>query len=469
MNASEGVQGAHGPRVMEVERLIEAPAVQPVRPQFPSPARRRAVSVVFAQLLAAAAMLLLGVGLRPAGLYSDIPHLYGRDALWRHPLPYVDYALEYPVGTGLAIWLAGFVPGGYGAYFAATAAVLVVAGLLTVWLGHRFDGANPWLLALSPALPLYVVLNWDLLAVLPAVAALLLFRCGRDGWGAGLLAAAVWIKLFPLVLVPLVVLDRALKRGWRAAFLIGGVFIGASVLINAPFALRVTPTGFELREGWLYFFRFHRDRPSEVNLWSIAEWFGVSLSVERINAYSAVLLVLGLGVVMGLLWHAATRGDGRTRDLVLPGMLAALGWWFFVNKSYSPQYSLWIAVLLALLAAPPALAVAFAGVDLAYFALSFITLHLLWSGSPAAEWVYRQLLQPAMVVREAAILVVIVWAARRMLRGRPGDAPRAPAWRRSAIVPRASCLATDCCNLLEVACRPPQRYHQERPRRSACC
>ena len=32
-------------------------------------------------------MLLLGVGWRPAGLYSDIPHLYGRDALWRHPLP----------------------------------------------------------------------------------------------------------------------------------------------------------------------------------------------------------------------------------------------------------------------------------------------------------------------------------------------------------------------------------------------
>src|SRR5262245_46538483 len=46
---------------------------------------------------------------RFAGAYSDIPSLYFRDALWRHPIPYVDYPLEYPVGMGSVIWLLGFV------------------------------------------------------------------------------------------------------------------------------------------------------------------------------------------------------------------------------------------------------------------------------------------------------------------------------------------------------------------------
>jgi hypothetical protein len=35
--------------------------------------------------------------------YSDVASLYFRDQLWRHPLPYFDYALEYPVGIGLLV------------------------------------------------------------------------------------------------------------------------------------------------------------------------------------------------------------------------------------------------------------------------------------------------------------------------------------------------------------------------------
>ena len=44
----------------------------------------------------AAVMILLGLALRALGAYSDITQLYFRDALWQHPLPYVDYPLEYP-------------------------------------------------------------------------------------------------------------------------------------------------------------------------------------------------------------------------------------------------------------------------------------------------------------------------------------------------------------------------------------
>ena len=39
------------------------------------------------------------------GAFSDIAALYFRDHLWDHPLPYVQYGLEYPVGIGMLIWL----------------------------------------------------------------------------------------------------------------------------------------------------------------------------------------------------------------------------------------------------------------------------------------------------------------------------------------------------------------------------
>lgn len=398
---------------------------------------KRARSVIW-PMLVGVAMMLLGVLLHAPtarysgppdpvafstyifqflGAYSDISTLYFRDQLWRHPAPYFDYTPDYPVGLSVVIWLITFVHGDLLSYLLATAAVMIAAGALILWLGSSFEGANLWLLALSPSLPLYVVLNWDMFAILLTVAALVLLRRDRIGWGALLLAIAVWTKFFPLVLVPLVVLDRLLKRRRRDAAIIGGIVVLASGVINAPFAVQRTPGGLRFRNSWLYFFRFNQQRPREVNLWNLFERFGVRLSTEQINAASAGLLLAGLGATMGLVWYAAASGRGRAGDLVLPASLIAIGWWFFVNKVYSVQYSLWIAVLLALLASPPALAVAFAGIDVAYFAASFIALYLGSAGYPDIEaWMYEQALWPAMVLREGVLLAIVAWAAWRLVR-----------------------------------------------------
>src|SRR4051794_12267754 len=162
------------------------------------------------------------------GAYSDVTSLYIRDHLWNDPVPYFGYPLEYPVGIGLVTWAITALTDGMMAYLLVTAAVLVAAGLLVVWLGRYFTGANLWLLALSPSLALYVVLNWDLLGILPMIATLILLRRNRDGWAALVLAGAVWMKLFPIVLLPVALLDRILKRRWRDTALLGGVFALAS-------------------------------------------------------------------------------------------------------------------------------------------------------------------------------------------------------------------------------------------------
>ena len=68
-----------------------------------------------------------------------------------------------------------------------------------------------------------------------------------------------------------------------------------------------------------------------------------------------------------------------------------------------------------LLAAPPALAVAFGAVDVGYFATSFIVLYLSTTSNPATDWFHREVMFPSLVLREAAILALIVWAIWRMV------------------------------------------------------
>lgn len=383
-------------------------------------------------LLTAAAMLLLGVALRlptagfagpPTqsdfnryifqylGAYSDITSLWYRDQLWTHPAPYFGYALEYPVGLGLLIWLLSAVSSDVMGYFLLTAAVLIGCGLLTIALAARIEGANPWLLALSPALPLYGVLNWDLVSILLLVAALLALRRERDGWGGLLLGLAIWTKFFPIVLSPLVLLDRVLQRRWRAAARFGGALVAVSLAINLPFALRRTADGWQIRDTWLHFFRFNQQRPREVNLWNLFDAWGITL--EQINLLSALLLAGGLGALALLLvW---SHGRIGRRDRLLAVTLAALAWFFFINKVYSPQYSLWLVTLLALLAAPPLLVALFGAVDIMYFAASFVLLYLNETGNPAGGWFYGAALLPAMALRETLIFVMILFALWRIV------------------------------------------------------
>lgn len=399
--------------------------------------RRRAASR--GAVLAALALVLLGLLLhrqvlayagpaderrfldyiiRYLGAYSDIPSLYFRDHLWQHPLPYLGYALEYPVGTGLVIWLLSFVHGSMAAYFLASALLLGAAALLTIWLIGRFPRGNPWLLALSPTLALYVLLNWDMLGVLLMVAALLLLERRRDDWGGLLLAVAVWTKFFPIVMLPVVVYERLLRgRRWDAAALLVSFGL-ATIVINAPFALMRGQHGLALRPAWLYFFRFNANRPItpySANFWNLFGVFGVNIPTSTINFASGLLLIIGLGAVLLAMTQAAARGAGY--DLMLPAVVALITWFLFINKIYSPQYSLWLAALLALAGAPPVLAAAFAGADLLFYGTTWTGLYLDIRGFPAgATWVYTQPAWDAMLLRELVMLVIIAWALRRLLR-----------------------------------------------------
>jgi hypothetical protein len=329
--------------------------------------------------------------------YSDIASLYFRDGLAGHPRPYVDYPLEYPVGLGLLIYLLSLATSTMPQYFLLTFLAMAVSAIWIAVLVPRFPRGNLLLFALSPALALYVDLNWDMWGVLLMVVALLLFVRERDGPATVVLTAAIWTKFFPILFLPFLVLDRMRRDGRRDARRIVTIFALGSVAINAP-VLLLAPG------GWWHFFAFNAARDRDWNLWMFFDpsW----LSTAEINRLSALLLVWGL-VVLLMLQRRLPAGAW------LPACCAMLAWFFFVNKSYSPQYGLWIVALLAVIGASSALAVAWSAADLLYFVAGFIWFGLSQYGD-AQEWFADYGFLPATALREGMLLIVIGWCLKQM-------------------------------------------------------
>jgi hypothetical protein len=338
------------------------------------------------------------------GAYSDIASLYLRNHMGHQLLPYWHYSFEYPVGTAMFAWLTTLVGGGIGGYLAANAVVLGLCGLLTIWLLRRLPGANPWLLALSPALALYVVLNWDLLSIAFLVLALVLFHRRRDGWSSVALALATWTKFFPIIALPVLLWIRALEEPGatlrarvRTAARILGPFALVSVVVNVPFLFDETA-----RPRWSFFFRFNSKRRGSGSVWQLIGHGHVAATTE--NLVGAVLLVIGVATVLALVAWTHSSHRAPLEKLVAPALLACFGWFFLTTKLYNPQYDLWVMVLVAAAAAPVALAVAFAAADLAFFTATFTQFRL------SNHWIEVHVARLSIVLREAALLALVAWA-----------------------------------------------------------
>jgi hypothetical protein len=194
------------------------------------------------------------------------------------------------------------------------------------------------------------------------------------------------LKLFPIVFVGAILVERVRERRWRAVATIAALFALGSAAINLPLA-RAN------REGWSYFFEMNNERGPEPSIWTLLP----PLTIPQINAASLALLALA-GAVLGLL---ALRSRVPVAP-VLGGTL--LIWWLFVNKIYSPQYSLWVYLALALLAVPRPFWIAFALFDVAYYFASFQILYTsLYDLPDLVDWQTRYLVHPLVAVRLALL------------------------------------------------------------------
>ncbi|MBM9459961.1 DUF2029 domain-containing protein [Nocardioides sp. zg-536] len=229
--------------------------------------------------------------------------------------------------------------------------------LLSVWLLARTHPRRPWdaaAFALSPALLLTGLINWDLLAVVLVAAALWAWSRDRPLLTGVLIGLGTAVKLYPLFLLGgllVICLRRRHERGQMLAFATAAAAaLVAWLIANGPGYL----TG---AAQWKVFWSFNADRAADLgSLWMLIDQAGnVGFSAETINTWSWILFGAWCAVVLALGLTAGRHGAPGSATDVVP-RLAQLGYlivvgFLIVNKVYSPQYVLWLLPL-AVLARP---------------------------------------------------------------------------------------------------------------------
>ncbi|MDR3070063.1 MAG: glycosyltransferase 87 family protein [Propionibacteriaceae bacterium] len=284
--------------------------------------------------------------------YSDIWALYFNRGIQDGQIPFIDSSLEYPVLTGAIIELArriillfGFktAPGletadvmaAATAFFWVTAGLLLVCFLVLLWAHLKL--ARPIgavMIAISPALFLGGLINWDALVLMFTSLAFLAWSKKHPAWAGVCVGLGIAAKLYPaLLLIPLAVL--CLRAGkWRAYFTTCAATAASWLAVNLPVYL-LNPA------GWLEFWTFNVDRgPDLGSIWYVLSRSGIP--IVNLSLIEAVLLVIGTGLICALLFFAPRRPRW------VQGAFLLVTWFVIVNKVYSPQYMLWLLPLLVL-------------------------------------------------------------------------------------------------------------------------
>jgi uncharacterized membrane protein len=295
--------------------------------------------------------------------FAELAWPYSGDAETRARYPDV---MEYPVGISYWAWGTAWVThvldgspsiaarqqqpvdnlwGDAGVQRELTLFTLVNAvgfallALLATWFLSRADERRPWdaaIFAVSPALALTGLVNWDLLAVAMVAGALWAWSRGRPLVAGVLIGLGTATKLYPLFLLGGILVICLRQRRWApVAWASGGAAV-AWLVANAPAYL----TG---ATQWKVFWTFNADRPADLgSLWQVVDQAsGGGISSHTVNLWSWLLFGLWCLAVLALGLRAKRVTLAQLGYLVVVGFL-------IVNKVYSPQYVLWLLPLAAL-------------------------------------------------------------------------------------------------------------------------
>ena len=321
--------------------------------------------------------------------YSDIQKLWlGRD-IDRHVFPYVTGSItpegelrggtvEYPVLSGLLIWVAAVPSQTDGEFLLWSALLMSPFGLLTGWLLGRMARWRALLWALGPPLVLYAYHNWDLPVVACAVGAVYAVHAWRTPRpladravvAAVLLGLGFAFKLYPgafvlpLALLVLTAPGRGTPLDWRGALRVVLAAGAVVVLVNLPFAV----AGYE---GWRASFTFQELRKVDVTTnsiwywgfrpWSEPENLAFQAAVDRL---SPVLVLLSFAVALTVGWWRWRREGTYPWIGVSAAMLCGF---LLLHKVHSPQYTLWLLPFFVLLRVRWGWVVAYLVADLAMY------------------------------------------------------------------------------------------------------
>jgi putative flippase GtrA len=329
---------------------------------------------------------------------SDLPRVLLHRGIGPDHPPYLDRMLEYPVGSGVLLYLASVVsPTPTGVLVVTALAAAAAAVSVTVLLARR-NGARTWRWALASPLLLFAFQNWDTFAIAALVAGLVAFERRRPATAGVLLGVGTVIKLFPGIVVPVLLASALVRRDVRSAqrLLVG--FLATLAVVNLPVMLLAG-------HGWWWPMQFQGARAAT---WGTVWMYGYRVlglpthgpqAAHLANAVSTVALAIGM---LALVAYTARR-----RVDPIAASAAAVGLLLLTNKVYSPTYDLWLVVFFVMLAIPRRVWIAFCVLDLAIYVVVFGYFHHLIPRAGVATFL------PIFVLARAAVLVTVVVLALR--------------------------------------------------------
>jgi len=360
---------------------------------------------------------------------------YG-EAMTAGEVPYRDFEVEYPPAALPVFWLPALGPEEhYRSIFealmwicAAAMLALVVRSLASLGASPRHLLAAAVFVGLFPlALGTVVLTRYDLWPAALTAAALAAVLAGRVRLGLAVLGLAVAAKIYPLVLLPSLLVYVARRRGRKEAAACLGAFVAMLVLVVVPFAL-IAPDGLagsvERQVG----------RPLQIEslgaavlqaahqvdgtyVPSVVSTHGSqNLAGSLPDAFATVQTVLQAAALVAV-WALFARGPATPARLAAASAASAVVF-VALGKVLSPQFLIWLVPLVPLVAGRIGLA---AG---ALLGAALVTTHL-WF--PTRYWDMVDL-EPAgwlVLVRDlllVALAVVLVVATARRERAGPRTA-----------------------------------------------
>lgn len=267
-------------------------------------------------------------------LISGPQHLYFLRGLNRHPLPYIDTRIEYPVLTGVFMTTAAALTHGMTDFLRLNSMMLgaCAVGCTTVLWSTSRRAAR--IFALCPLLLVYSLANWDLLAILLMLLGWRAYLKQRYAAAGAWLALGVFAKLFPIFLLGACAVALVRRRqigGGRVErndlIRFGAAAVIASAVVNLPFAIPAF-------RNWLWFWTFNEGRNGNADLLHWLHLLGTSSVSTSNGVLTGIVLIAVLAGAIAI-WRGASVA--RTSALVFLVFM-------LMEKVYSPQYTLWVVV-----------------------------------------------------------------------------------------------------------------------------
>ncbi|MEU8078178.1 glycosyltransferase 87 family protein [Catellatospora citrea] len=286
--------------------------------------------------------------------YTDVLALYYAEHLNEGMVPYVDYPVEYPVLTGAFMGALGLPIHALGEknsaipqatlFYDTNAFVLSLFAIASVAMILSLRRRRPWdaaLFALSPVLLVTATVNWDMLAIVLAVAGIWLWAKKYPAAAGVMLGLGMAAKLWPAFLfLPILIVSL---RSKQYAALVNSVAAGviAWLAVNVPVML----INFE---NWRRFLDLNSERIID---WGTSWYVGRHFDPFGLELWNNVPLVTNLSLGLFVLCCVGLLVFGLR--VKTPPRLAQLAFvvvaiFLITNKVWSQQFTLWLLPLLVL-------------------------------------------------------------------------------------------------------------------------